>query len=257
MSNELTQYGTVDLDMMAQEAENLDREIAERQNRVDKLKLKEGKNVLRFLPPKSAKDKNPFFKTYIHYLRNPAQPERSGRPVICPQKTTGKPCILCAKVSQLRRTGNPTDKEIASDLSSSMRILANVVDLQDSQKGVQVYEFGQVIYKELLSYMRKPEEDPSAVGNFTHPETGYNVVIERTGTTKETTRYQVRTAKAASPLANMDWLTQMHDLPATISAISDEKIQAILEGQNPDMDFPPKDDSKVSDDDLYDPPKKS
>jgi hypothetical protein len=253
----LATFAATDLDVIAQEREALKREREERDNRADRLKLVEGKNHIRVMPPRMG-EKSPFSRVYVHYLRNPATPTQPGRPVLCPLKNRNAPCAVCKKVGQLRRSNNDVDKRVAADLSAARRIHANAVDLKEPDKGVQVWEFGVMIYSELLSYMDK--DDPSAVGDFTHPDTGYNIIVERTGTTKDNTKYQTRVVKAPSAIANRDWLNSLHDLSKVISGIDDDRIAAILEGRDPDAasggEAPPAGIDNAIDDDLYDPPAK-
>lgn len=228
----ITKHGTVDLDEMKREKERFSEEM----KRTDRLKLVEGKNVVRFLPP-IAGQKSPFFRTFVHYLRNPAMPDKGGRPVVCPSKTRNMPCVICKRVSELRRTGNPTDIEEAKGLGASRRMFANVVNLSEPDKGVQVMEFGPRIYTALLGHLAG--EDEAAVGDFTNPETGRNVVIERTGTGKEDTRYEVRMAVTASLIAKRQWLGEMHDLSKVLEPLDDDHIRALLEGRDPDTEFLP------------------
>jgi hypothetical protein len=228
----MTKHGQVDLEEMRREKDR----FAEETKRTDRLKLIEGKNVVRFLPP-LAGQKSPFFRAFIHYLRNPAMPDKGGRPVICPLKTRSAPCVICQRISELRRTGVPTDTDEAKQLSAGRRMYANVVNLNEPDKGVQVMEFGAKIYTELLSHLAG--EDEAAVGDFTDPDKGYNVVIERVGTGKEDTRYQVRMAKAPSAIAKRAWLGEMHDLAKVVEPMDDERIRALLEGRDPDVEFLP------------------
>jgi len=225
-------YGTVDLDAIQHEKDELDLERSK--SNINYFAFQEGRNVLRILPPWEPTRKSPFHKVWVHYIRNPAQPTKGGRPALCPSKMRNSRCIVCEKVSQLRRSGNDLDKEVAGELSASRQIYANVVDLANPDKGVQVAKFGITIYNELLGYM--DPRDPSSLGDLTHPQTGYNLVIERTGKGKNDTRYSVRPSKAPSPLPKMEWLGSMNQLHKINEELTNDAMQALMEGRDPNAD---------------------
>ena len=253
-------YGETNLDEIAKERQQLEDE--KKRSGFNYFQIKEGRNVLRILPSADPAKHTPFHKVWVHYVRNPSKPGTNGRPVMCPSKNNNARCIVCEKVSALRRSANEIDKEIAGDLAASRQIYANVVDLQEPERGVQVMKFGVMIYNDLLAYMDK--SDPSAVGDLAHPEKGYNVVIDRKGKGKQDTRYQVRTAKEASPIPKKQWLGEMNNLSAVVEEMANDKIQAIMEGRDPDADFDPKAleagadkpaSSNIDDDAQYTPPR--
>lgn len=238
-SSELTTGEPASLpDWAAQEKKRILDERAQAQSRKDRMKLEEGVNTVRVLPGKNGKP--PFFKTYLHFVRNAANPKQV-KSVICPSKTEGKPCVICAEVSKLRRTGNNVDQKAAQDLSAGMRIFANVIDLSAPDDGVKIAEFGSTIYVALLSHLAA--QDESAVGDFTDPDKGRNVVIEKTvgdpKNPKETTRYEVRMAQTPTPISNRKWLSEIHDLSKVAEVVEAEKIRALLEGRDPDAEFSP------------------
>jgi len=255
----MTLHGTVDMGAAREAKQALKDEQAAAKARGDRMKLEEGKNTIRIMPPVRGV-KLPFHVTYLHYLRNPADP-KALKVLECPLKTRGKPCLVCAKASQLRRTGNVVDKTVASDLSSSRRIFANAVDLSKPDEGVKVAEFGTKIYEALIAHLSG--DDEAAVGDFTDPQKGFNIIIEKTvgnaKNPKETTNYQTRPARSPSPIADMNWLTQLHDLTGAAEVLDDAKVQAILEGRfdeesgkfPPDGEVSTADADTVTDSDLY------
>lgn len=269
MSTEITKYQPTDLDEIERERKELEKDKEERKARQGRLELQVGKNVIRILPA-VAGQKSPFFKMWVHYVKNPATPDKGGRPILCPTKNRNKPCLICKTVSEMRRTGNEIDKKAANSMSATRRIYANVVDTSNPDRGVQVAEFGITIYEELLSLMQKPDpvKAPDAVGDITHPDVGFNIVIEKTvgdpNNLKETTRYKVRAARQPSALANKKWLGELRDLHKVHEELTDEKITALLEGRKDDPSFPPDDDAPAfpPDDDApasadpdYEPPR--
>src|SRR4051812_25672621 len=65
------------------------------------MKLVEGKNLIRFIPPKpGAKWRR---VTYIHYVNVPG----AGRvQFVCPRMEKKEPCVVCKRVQQLTASGN-------------------------------------------------------------------------------------------------------------------------------------------------------
>jgi hypothetical protein len=226
------EYGSVDLEEMAAEKAALEEES--QRSGFNYMSLEVGRNMIRILPPWEKGRKSPFYKAWVHYVKNPAKPQENGRPFLCPSKMEGKRCIVCEKVSALRRSGNEIDKEIASDLSASRQIYANVVNLDDVERGVQVMKFGKTIYQELLAYM--DPADPENVGDLTHPKTGYNVVIDRKGKGKNDTKYSVRIARKSSVIASPEWLGKLNNLIEVVDEMNDEKVRAIMSGETEDYD---------------------
>ena len=84
-------------------------------------------------------------------------------------------------------------------------------------------------------------QDESSVGDFTDPDKGRNVVIEKTvgdpQNIKETTRYEVRMAQTSTPISNRKWLSELHDLSKAAEVIDEVKIKALLEGRDVDGEF--------------------
>lgn len=240
-------YDDVDLDAIGAEHDKLIEEKKNRKDRRNEIKLAEGKNVLRLLPPRKGatppgKKPNPFHEVWVHYIRNPQKPDQS-RPVPCPVKN-GKAakCIICSQVAALRRTGNKTDEDVARDLSAGRQYYANCVNMTDPDRGVQILRVGIGLYQDILGLM-KPDDAETSRGNITHPMTGYNLVVERVGMDKMSTRYTLKVAKNPSALPNMEWLKEMHDLTEHVALIADEKIQALMAGEGWEgdgTDFNPK-----------------
>lgn len=248
------------LDEIEKERTQLADERAASKARQGRMQLQVGKNVVRVLPGRKGQ-KSPFYRVWLHYVKNPATPGKNGRPLPCPLKNSNKPCVICKTVGNLRRSNNPLDAKAANDLSASRRIYANVVDMSAPDKGPQALEFGVKIYEDLLALMNKDPNDPSSVGDITHPDTGYNIVIEKAvgdpNNLRETTDYKVRAAKAPTVIADKKWLTAMKDLTQAIEGMTDEKVQALLEGRSDDTEFPPADEGSTAgsvNDDLYDAP---
>jgi hypothetical protein len=246
----LTKYGQTDLAAMAAERTAFEKEKSDGMG-PPLLQLKEGKNVVRILPPVKGVSV-PFHRTWLHYLRNPQDPTMPGKPVVCPLKTRGVPCIVCREVSRLRRSGNPADEEAAAQLRAGQHVYANAVDMNDIERGVQVFRFGQMIYTWMLSVLVPGDGEEGL--DFTDPQGGFNIVIERAGQGIKT-KYTCRLANKPSVMPDMGWLGQMHDLTKVVHPMDDERIRQILEGTEDQPDMKPNAAADLDDDAGYTPPR--
>lgn len=175
------------------------------------MKLKVGKNVVRFLPPRQG-EKSPFKVVRQHFIRLPG----NDAPVVfaCPRHGAEKDrCPACEQAAKLRATGVKVDRDKAWDLMPKMRVFANVIDRKDMDAGPKVLGFGKTIHEELTDL----RQDPDAGGDFTHPEDGFDVIITRKGTGKNDTSYSVALARSDSPITDDDeeagiWYESMENL---------------------------------------------
>lgn len=192
------------------------------------LKLTVGDNIVRFLPPKPGKA-TPLTATFNHFIEMP-----DGRKVSfnCPRMMAQRPCVACTKAQQLSESRSAVDKNAAKRMFPKLRVFANVVDRNSEALGVQVYGFGKTIMDELTSIRNNPRKG----GNFTHPITGRDIIISRSGTTQNDTRYSVSPDIQATPLhqdsATVDfWLNTAYDLTSFAEVLDDETIRAKLNGE--------------------------
>jgi hypothetical protein len=218
MSNAIVNYGSYDIEAADTEHEDLSRGGG------NYMKLEVGRNVVRFLPPPPGRN-TPFVTTFQHFLNLPGIAE----PVIfnCPRLMARRGCPACAKGEKLKATGNPKDADAARDFWSSRRVFASVVDRNDEDAGPKILGFGKMIHEALVAIRR----DEDAGGDFTHPEEGFDVIIERTGSGKTDTRYTVRPARKSSPLGNFEWIETQPDLRHLAKVPTIEEIKAMV---NPD-----------------------
>jgi hypothetical protein len=217
-------FGEVDMDEMRGEYEA----TAQRKKA---MKLQEGRNTLRVLPPPVG-EKRPFKVFWVHGIGN-----GSGfRSFQCPEKTLGENCPACDRVSALYRTGNPADRELANRMRAKREAYCNVVDILHQDKGVQVLKLAEGTYRDLLGFMVADEKTGEPGVNFTHPINGMNVVIHREGTDRNT-KYKCELSRTGpKPLANMDWLNQMNDLTNYVRSMPAEQVVALIEGRELDPD---------------------
>lgn len=217
MSN-LVKHGSYEME----EAEKEEAELGK--GKTEFLKLEQGRNVIRFLPPAAGK-KSPFRVIYQHYVDVPG----ATGPVVftCPRMESKQQCPSCAQADKFRKSGNPVDRERAFEMLPSRRVMANVIDRKDPEAGPKVLGFGKKIHEALIA-LRK---DADAGGDFTDPMNGFDIIIERTGAGRTDTKYAVLGARKLSPLGNDEWIEQQHDLDAFARVRALDEIEAALRGE--------------------------
>lgn len=217
MSN-LTKYG----DFSIEDAEAAEEELS-KLGSADYFKPAAGKNVVRFLPGRTPGDK-PFVVVQQHFVNLPGGKQVS---FVCPRVHAKRPCPACSKSDKLRASGNPNDAQAAKELFPGTRVYSAIVDRKNPEGGVVIYPFGKKVYEQLLA-IRKNEEGG---GNFCDPgPMGFDIVIERKGTTKNDTEYKVLPARKESPLGDETWLEQVPDLKRYAIVDTEEELQRKLGG---------------------------
>lgn len=220
MGTDLVKYGSYDITTAQEEQQELDRSKG-----AEFMKLEVGRNVVRFLPPAPGV-KSPFRVIYQHYLRPPGA---SGVVVVtCPRMESKKHCPICTEAERYKRSGNPADRDRAYELFPSRRVFTNVIDRKDPESGPKVLAFGKTVHESLIG-IRKDED---AGGDFTSPVDGFDIIIEREGTGVQDTRYKVLPARKQSPLGEMGWISQQHDLERIASVKGPEEIERIMSGED-------------------------
>ena len=203
----------------------------------DFMKLGVGKSVVRILPP-VAGSRSPFRVVHQHFVRLPTQPG----PVVfvCPKMETRSPCPMCERAAKLKSSGNEADRDAAWELMPKRRVFCNVVDRAHPEDGPKVLAFGKLIHEELVSL----RDDEDAGGDYTHPLTGFDIIIIREGTGKNDTAYKVRRSPKETPLspdaAEMNgWAEVVVDLEQFARTKTYAEICELL-GITPERDEAPK-----------------
>lgn len=177
---------------------------------------KEGVNRIRILPPWS-EERVWFREIPYHY-------GIGGKTVVCPKRLLNKPCFVCDKVSEFRKSPDKALNDTANDLRPKTRVYYNIVDLDDIGKGVQVYGSGVTVFNDLLYYDLDPDW-----GNITDVADGYDILLTRTGKGRNS-KYKVTAKKNSSPLENEGWLDSLNNLDNLVGKIlSPEEMKALYE----------------------------
>ena len=185
-------------------------------------KPKVGKSVVRFLPAMGGG--KAMVVTYQHYIE---QPGRERVVFACPKAMAKLPCPACAKVDKLNASKNPADRETAYGLKPKLRVYANVIERAAVEKGPQVWGFGKTVYEQLRSLRDDPD-----VGDFFRPDaSGFDIIVERKGTTKNDTEYHVRPSTKNVALGDMAVLEVQADIARFANVMSYEDIVARIKGE--------------------------
>ena len=194
------------------------------------MKLEVGKTKVRVLPPPVGKS-SPFKTVNQHFI------ELNGEKLVfaCPRYEAKKPCPACMEADRLRKTGNPADRDAAKDYYAKKRFFVNVIDRANPEKGVQILGIGFTIHGALT----KLAQDVDAGGDFTDPEQGYDIIINRTGTGKNDTEYTVFPAKNSTPLAPtaeqmQDWIDNQPELDRLSTVKEASEIDSMMKGEDAD-----------------------
>jgi hypothetical protein len=214
----LVQWGSYELEVAEGEQEQLERASAGQF-----AKFEQGKNRLRFLPPKIGV-KTPFVMVHQHFVKLPGME----KPVSfnCPRLHKKGICPVCQKVDALRGSGKAADYALAGEVMAKLRVYGNAVNRKNPELGPQIYAFGKTVHEPLVSL----RTDEDAGGDYTHPYDGFDIIVERKGDGKMGTEYSVRAAREKSPLGDMSWIEQQADLSRLAQCPTAEEILERLSG---------------------------
>jgi len=141
------------------------------------------KSVVRIVPYKYNKDV-PFTELYFYFGID--------KPRMLALSNFDESDPILEFASQLRKTNDPDNVALAKKLFPKMRILAPVLVRGEEDKGVRFWEFGKMVYQELLGVMM--DED---YGDITDIATGRDITVEvipakETGKMYDTTTVRVK-----------------------------------------------------------------
>jgi hypothetical protein len=180
-------------------------------------KAKGGKNTIRILPPWSAE--GIWYKeATMHYSLVNEQGQERVYPCL---KMFDEECPVCNQ-ADLMREGSKEDQKAADRLRPRTKYFANIIDRKSGK--VMIWSFSAKILGVLLSYCGDPD-----YGDLTHPEEGFDVIIERTGTGMLDTRYNIRVRPRPSAIDIEGWENKLFDLDKeVVNEISFDELEAIV-----------------------------
>ncbi len=183
-------------------------------------KAKEGRNVVRILPPKG--DGRYYFGTRQHFVPGDAGKDL---PIVClredPKHQDAKDCPICQYVAELRESD---EKNLANDLAGKSRYYMNIIDKSFEEEGNQVLGCGSRMHVDILGTFT----DPDVNMDITDPESGVDIIIERVGMSRNDTRYSVhaRIQSLNSPVKFDP--EQLVDLDSLVMQVSFEELEKMV-----------------------------
>lgn len=189
-------------------------------------KPKEGRQLIRFVPiggvsPIDWKSPFPFISTGVHSNVGATLQDT----VYCARQTHGKPCPICAFVAKLYNSKSEDDIIVARKIKGYKRVIANIIDLADIDKGIQKFAFGKKLAAKIQSYLQ--DEDTK---NVLHPENGNNLILIKKTVDKfpnyDESRFEIRPSSLTKLCQN--WRKDAHNLIDEIKEKSFDELNAIL-----------------------------
>ena len=221
----LVQYGSVDMAAAEEFAEQAKRSRFSN----SMIKFPEGKTVVRVMPPRLGQ-KVPWIAVSEHWLKLPTGDIHFS----CPLAANGGRCPACEKERQLLGSGAPADTAAAKKVAAKLRYYANAIERSKENEGPKLMPFGTMIFNKLDKLLR----DPDVGGDFTHPTQGFDLIVMRTGTGEQDTKYDVFPHRDRPSPLNADaemmgqWLKSMSDLSIKQRVLTyDEIVDMIKNGR--------------------------
>lgn len=221
---------------------------------IDYLNLKDGRNVIRILPPKNEEDMF-FQEAFLHYGVNKTADSPKGMTIVCPTTNgEGKPCPVCELSKQLKKLSKKKDDKYdkqAKSLMRKKRAYFNVINREDdlstyapdengklmrknaedfTETPVKVLSTGVSILKDVLGIIVDPE-----YGDITDATEGLDVIITKSGTGFNT-EYDVKTVRKESAIGFDAWEDCLYDLSTVSVPKTYDEIASLLSDEEPEDD---------------------
>jgi len=193
--------------------------------------LKDGKNLVRVLPPPPGSE-DVFYKTGTHWGVGPNK-ENFNCPCAADKNAT---CFLCKTAYKLGKSKSEDDQNLADRIRAKKSWLYNVVDLSDTDAGLQVMAVGITVHEKIRSYL---EDEDGEYGDITDLEEGYDLKITREGTgmkTKYTVEAKRKPAAVPAEIITLLETESPVDLSTVRPVASNEKQKAAFDGVDDDDD---------------------
>ena len=151
--------------------------------------------------------------------------------VHCPRITYGKACPICQFSWNMYNSNDPADKKLSSNIRGYKRIMANIIDLSEVGKGVQVYAFGQKVADKILTFLRSEVEEERTVLD---PKVGRNFIVELRSldgfNNYDNSRFEMKSTSLDDIYPT--WEKEVHDLKKYIEPKSyDELVKIVKQTQ--------------------------
>lgn len=193
--------------------------------------LNPGKNRVRILPPPPGSE-DVWYKTGTHWGVGPNKDNFN----CAAAADKNAECYLCDVVFKLSKSKNDDDQAVADSIRVKKSWLYNIVDLSDTEAGIQVMAVGAQAHGGIRAYI---EDEDGDYGDITDLEEGFNLTIKKLGKGMKT-KYEVKSSRNPSPVpAEIAELLESDDPTdlATVRPIApNAKQKAAFEGDEDDDD---------------------
>ena len=181
------------------------------------------KSVIRIVPYAHNKD-FPFSELYFYF--------GIGKPRMIALSNFSESDPILEFATQLKKSGDSENMELAKKLYPKLRVFAPVIVRGEEDKGVRFYEFGKMVYQELLGVMADDD-----YGDITDIQKGRDVTVEvipaaETGKMFNTTTIRVKpnqTALINDATKAEGLLTNQKDLVSLFKKYSFEEMKGELQ----------------------------
>lgn len=197
--------------------------------KVDPIKVGEGENTFRILPPtwdtKGEWGDNWAIDAYLHW-----DVGADKGTYLCLLKMKNEPCPICEMVADL------DDPDLVKRLKAKRSLFAYIIDRKHEKEGPQIWRLGKQLEGNLQ--FRSKDRKTGAVLAIDHPERGYDILFTRVGT-DEKTKYINEEVDRDSSFLNEDqkkeekWLDYItdHPLPEQLNYYPYEHLAAVCKGR--------------------------
>lgn len=201
-------------------------------------KVKKGRNSIDILPfiiktnhhPQKMKPgyEDYILDVFVHTKIGPGEDT-----VVCLKKTFGKPCPICEEQADLRQNKSIPDHQLKKQLNAlkpTRRAVYNIIDLEEPEKGVQIWEVSHFLFeKELLE---EAETAESEVVTFADLKDGRSINFRATEESIDTStffKYKSISFQKREPYAE-DILNETYSLDSYLVIPSYEEVQKLFLG---------------------------
>ena len=218
------------------------------------LRPKEGEHIYRLLPKrKGAKHPHFYRVVYLHFLRHPNKDDLLAV-ALCPQKTEGydEECDCCTGASRVKKTGVDYKQLRDWGLLPSRSMYAGAVRLDNKGEPIDddkdettkphIMAIPYDVEGAIMPLLKK--DSLKYLGDISHPMTGFNLVMNKSGKGRENTEYTASALAKGCPLANLEWLKELPDLDHLEEKVG-ARIVRLLGEYYPGTGFPAPDGQKA------------
>ena len=156
--------------------------------------------------------------------------EDGKKSAICP-KTIGKPCPVCEYYKELVNSDDEDDREEAGNIKPKERELFNVIDLDNQDAGVQIFEYSYHLFGKALS--EEINEGSEEEAGFAELEGGktLKVSFRKNSIGSGPPFFEVRKITFQDREDyDEDWLEEVYDLDQLLIINSYKEMEALLHG---------------------------